>query len=73
MTFDAESIVIKGSDSGALSKEYYTLIDKLAFIKKTKDEIRITSPDGHSVVNCTPPLIFCTLSVAEGRPIEVIE
>jgi len=51
-TLDHESIIIKGngeSQSGGPSPEqYYTLIDKVAFVRKTMDCIRVTSPDGQS-------------------------
>lgn len=30
------------------STEYYTLIDKIAFVKKTADRLKITTPAGSS-------------------------
>jgi hypothetical protein len=54
-------------------EQYYTLIDKVAFVKKTMDCIRVTSPDGQSELHCPPQYLFTTLSVSEGRPVESIE
>lgn len=77
LTLDYESIIIRASSDAQSEprspENYYTLIDKLAFIRKTMDCIRITSPDGQSELHCPPHNTFTTLSISEGRPVEIIE
>lgn len=51
-TLDHESIIVKGPNDNLSDnpnpEQYYTLIDKVAFVRKTMDCIRVTSPDGQS-------------------------
>ena len=75
-TLEHESIIMKGSNDNLPEnpspEQYYTLIDKIAFVKKTMDCIRVTSPDGQSELHCPPQYLFTTLTVSEGRPVESI-
>lgn len=59
--------------AGVMPSEYYTLVDGVAFVKKTGDCLRVTTPDGQSEVNCPPQFLFSTLSVSEGKPVDCIE
>lgn len=48
-------------------------MDRIAFVKKTMDCLRVTAPDGQSEINCQPQFLFSTLSVSEGKPVDCIE
>jgi hypothetical protein len=67
-TLEHESIILKGPNDNLPAnpspEQYYTLIDKVAFVKKTMDCIRITSPDGQSELHCPPQYLFTTLSIS---------
>jgi hypothetical protein len=75
-TLDHESVIIRGisetQNVNPTPDKYYTLIDKVAFVKKTMDCIRVTSPDGQSELHCQPKFLFSTLTVSEGRPVEAM-
>ena len=75
-TLDPQSVIFK--EPGELNsenpppEEFYTLIDKMAFVRRTKDCIRILTPEGSSELNCGHKFKISTLSVMEGRPIETL-
>jgi hypothetical protein len=62
-----------GTQANAAPDEFYTLVEKIAFVRKTKDCLRVTTPDGQSELNCPPQYLFSTLTVSEGRPADCLE
>lgn len=74
-TLDHESMIVKPETTTQKEgpEEYYTLVDKVAFVRKTKDCLRVTTPEGQSELNCPPQYLFSTLTVSEGKPADCIE
>ena len=76
-TLDQDSIILHNSSAApqeeAPPDQFYTLISRVAFVRKTLDCIKVTTPEGQSVIHCPPQLLFTTLTVSEGRPAESIE
>lgn len=73
MTIDHESIIRETELSSKKAEEYYTIAEKVAFLKKTGDSVKVNMPDGQSVLNCSPQHIFSVLCISEGKPADYIE
>lgn len=52
---------------------FYTLIDKVYFIRKSMDTIKVSSPHGESELNCPVNSIVSTFYLTEGLPLESIK
>lgn len=61
-----------GSEPETVAKDYYTLVDKVAFVRKTQDRIKVTTPEGQSELKCHPQYLFSTLTVSEGLPADCL-
>lgn len=75
-TLDHESMIVKATSEGApagTQEQYYTLVEKIALVRKTMDCLKITSPDGQSELHCPPQFLFSTLTVSEGKPADCLE
>ena len=73
-TFES-SIVVKSPKEkfGELNLkegDFYTLIDKVFFVRKTMDKIKVASPHSESELNCPYKSLLSTLYLSEGLPLE---
>ena len=76
--FETSSILMKSlNERACVPKEgkanFYTLIDKVYFIRKSMDSIRVSSPHGESELNCPVNNIVSTFYLTEGLPLESIK
>lgn len=70
VTLDHESVIT--NPAAVEPDKCYTLVDKICFIKKTQDQLKVTFPDGQSQINCKPEHLFSVLTVSVGQPVDVI-
>ena len=73
MTIDHESIIKEGEIGRKKDEDYYTIAEKVAFLRKTGDSLKVNMPDGQSVLHCNQQHIFSVLCISEGKPADCIE
>lgn len=74
MTIDHESMIVK--DVALNNKEagdFYMIAEKVAFLRKTGDCLKVNMPDGQSEIHCGPQHLFSVITISEGKPADCLE
>ncbi len=71
-SFEPSSLIIKTplEEMNLDMNNYYTLIDRVAFVKKSQDSLKVTFPNKKSEINCPPQFMLSTLYITEGVPLD---
>ena len=69
MTLDHENMIFKEGDPDKEKEKvkkdgFYTIAEKVAFLKKTGDSLKVNMPDGQSILHCSQQHVFSVLTIS---------
>jgi hypothetical protein len=74
LTIDHGSMIVKDNEvKDNQTGDFYMIAEKVAFLRKTGDRLKVTTPDGQSEINCAPPHLYSVLTISEGKPADCLE